>query len=91
MVVVNGVKRRGAVGAIAVRQAFSVLTKAPSPLEVNGFDRVVWRVDVETLMEACSTWWMIYAVESSVDIVGISDLPLMRLTVVLLELFSRLV
>ena len=39
--VVNEVKRRGAVGAIAVRQALSVLTKAPSPLEVTGFDRVV--------------------------------------------------
>ena len=55
----NGVKRRGAVGAIVVWQDLYVLLKASSPLEVTGFDGVVWRVGVVTLMEACSTWWSI--------------------------------
>ena len=44
----NGVKRRGSVGAIEVRQALYVLPKAPSPIEVTGFERIVWRVGVET-------------------------------------------
>ena len=44
----NGVTRRGAFGAIAVRKDLSVLPKAPSPLEVTRFDWVVWRVGVET-------------------------------------------
>ena len=58
----NRVNRRGAAGAIAVSQALSVLPKAPSPLEVNGFGRFVWKVGVETLMEACSTRWRLCAV-----------------------------
>ena len=91
MAVVNGVNRRGSFGVIAVRQALSVLPKAPSPLEVTVFDGFVWRVGIETLMEACSTRWRLYAVESSVDLVGVSALPWMRLTVVLLKLLSRLV
>ena len=53
------VKIRGAVDAILVQQALSVMPKAPSPLEVTGFDGVVWRVGVVTFMEACSTWWSI--------------------------------
>ena len=68
-----------------------VLLKAPSPLEVNGVDGFMWRVGVETLMAAYSTRWRLYDVESSVDLVGISDLPWMRLTVVLLKSLSRLV
>ena len=44
----NGVKRRGEVGAIAVRKALSVLPKAPYPLEVARFDWAAWRVGVET-------------------------------------------
>ena len=51
----KGVKIRGAVGAIAVRKNLSVLLKSPSPLDVTGFDEVVWRVGIKTLMEACST------------------------------------
>ena len=87
----DGVKRIGAFGVIAVRQALSVLPKAPSPLEVTVFDGFVWRVGVETLMEACSTRWRLYAVESSVDLVGISALIWMSITVVLLKSLSRLV
>ena len=45
---VNGVNRRGAVGAIAMRQALSVLSKSPSPLEVTRSDWVAWRVGIET-------------------------------------------
>ena len=60
----NGFNIIGAVCAIAVREALSVLPKAPSPLEVTRFDWVVWRVGVETLMETCSTRWRLYAVES---------------------------
>ena len=46
----NGVKIIVAVGAIAVQQDFSALLKAPSPLEVTGFDGFFCRVGVETLM-----------------------------------------
>ena len=59
----NRDNRRGSVGMIAVRQEFSVLPKAPSPLKVTGFYGVVWRVGVETLMGACSTRWRLYAGE----------------------------
>ena len=45
---VNRVKRRGSVGEIAARQAFYVLPKAPSPIEVTRFDWVAWRVGVES-------------------------------------------
>ena len=44
----DGFKIIGAFGVIAVRQALSVLSKSPSPLEVTRFDWVVWRVGVET-------------------------------------------
>ena len=44
----NGFNRRVTVGAISVRQSLSVLPKTPSPLEVNIFDWVAWRVGVET-------------------------------------------
>ena len=56
---------------IAARQALFVLPKAPSPLEVNRFDWVAWRVGVEFFMETCSTQWRLYDEESSVDLVGI--------------------
>ena len=65
----NRVKRRVAVFAIAVREALSVLPKAPSPLEVNRFYLVVWRVSVEIFLEACSIQWRLYVTESLVDIV----------------------
>ena len=87
----NGVKRRGSVGVIAVWGALYMLPKAPSPLEVNRFDWVTWRVGVETFMETCPTRWRLYAAESSVDLVGIADLSWMRLTVVVLNSFSMLV
>ena len=87
----NGVKRRGAVGAIAVREALSLLPKAPSPLEATRFDWVAWRVGVETLMETCLTQWRLYAAESSVDLLGIAAFSWMRLTVVVLKSLSRLV
>ena len=45
---VNEVKRRVAVVVVAAHQALSVLAKALSPLEVTHFDRVMWRVRVET-------------------------------------------
>ena len=45
------IKRRGAVGAIVVWQALSVIPKAPSPLEVTRFEWVTYRVDVKTLIE----------------------------------------
>ena len=86
----NGVKRRVAVGTIALREALYVHPKASYPLEVNNFDWVVWRFGVENLMGACSTQWRLYASESSVDLVGIAALSLMRLTVVLLKSLSRL-
>ena len=44
----NGFKKRGAVGAIAVRQALSVLQKAPYPLGVTRFDWFAWMVGIET-------------------------------------------
>ena len=87
----NGFNRRGAVGAIVVQEALCMLPKAPSPLEVNRFYWVVWRVVVETLMGTCSTRWRLYSSESLVDLVGIADFSWMGLTVVLLKSFSRLV
>ena len=51
----NGVKRIVEVGTIAVQQDLSMLTKAPSPIEVTIFDWVVWRVGVKTLrMRSCA-------------------------------------
>ena len=87
----NGIKRRGSVGTIAVQEDLSMLQKAPSPLEVTLFDLVAWRVGVETLIETCSTWWRLYAAESSVDLVEIADLSWISFTVVLLKSLSRLV
>ena len=81
----NGVKRRGSVGAIAVREAFYVMPKSPSLLEVTRFDWVAWRVGVEIFMETCSTWWRLYDADSSVDLVGIADFSWMRLTVVVFK------
>ena len=91
VVVGKGFKRIVSVCEIAVRKALSVLPKTTSPLEVTGFDGFVLRVGVETFVEACSTWWRLYAVESSVDLVGISALIWMSITVVLLKSLSRLV
>ena len=82
---VNGVKRRGSFGAIAVREAFYVLPKSPSLLEVTRFDWVAWRVGVEIFMETCSTWWRLYDADSSVDLVGIAAFSWMRLTVVVFK------
>ena len=45
---VNGVNRRGAVGAIAVRQDLSVLLKAPYTLDVTCLFWVAWRVGTES-------------------------------------------
>ena len=87
----NGVKRRGSVGAISVREALYVLPKEPSPLEVTRFDCITWRVGVETLMETCSTQWRLYAAEYLVDLLGIAALSWMRLTVVVVNSFSMLV
>ena len=87
----NRVKRRGAVGEIAVREALYVLPKAPYPLEATRLDWFTWRVGVETLMDSCSTRWRLYATELSVDLVGIAALSWTRLTVVLLNSLSRLV
>ena len=70
----NGVNRRGAVGAIAVREALYILQKSLSPLEVTRFDWVTWRVGAETLIETCSTRWRLYDADSLVDIMGISAL-----------------
>ena len=80
-----------AVGVIALREAFSVLPKSPSLLEVTRFYWVAWRVGVETLMDTCSTIWRLYAADSSVDLVGISALSCMSITVALLKSLSRLV
>ena len=87
----NGVKRRVAVGAIAVREALSVMPKEPSPLEVTWFHWVVWRVGAENLMGTCSIRLRLHVAESLVDLVGIAVLSWMRLTVVLLKSLIRLV
>ena len=70
----NGFNRRGAVAVISVRQAFSVLLKSPSPLEMNSFDSVTCRVGVKTLIDTCSTQWRLYATKSSVYLLGIAAL-----------------
>ena len=87
----NGVKRRGSVGVIAVWGALYMLPKAPSPLEVNRFDWVTWRVGVETFMETCPTRWRLYAADSLVDLVGIAALSCMRHAVVFSKSLGRLV